>query len=64
MVVSAGFGSGSIGVLDVGEVLQGGRGDPPVQSLESLLYGGILQDLHLPSEESLQLHLTDNQGIK
>lgn len=57
MVVSAGVGDCSISVLCVVEVLQGGGGNPPVQGLESLLDGGILQDLHLPRQQTLQLDL-------
>lgn len=57
MVVSAGVSDCSVGVLGVIEVLQGGGGDPPVQGLESLLDGGVLQDLHLPRQQTLQLDL-------
>lgn len=63
MVVSAGVGGSSVGVLGVVEVLQGGGGDPPVQGLESLLDGGVLQDLHLPGQQTLQLHLADKRVV-
>lgn len=53
MVLPPAVGCGPIGVLGVTEVLEGGRGDPPVQRLEPLLDGGILQDLHLPREQPL-----------
>lgn len=46
-----------IGVLSIAEVLQGSRWDPPVQRLEPLLDGGVLQNFHLPCEQPLQLDL-------
>lgn len=57
VVVPSGVGDSSVGVLGVVEVLEGGGGDPPVQGLESLLDGGVLQDLHLPRQQTLQLDL-------
>lgn len=63
MVLPPAVGCGPIGVLGVTEVLEGGRGDPPVQRLEPLLDGGILQDLHLPREQPLELDLSGGNAI-
>lgn len=52
-----------IGVLGVTEVLKGGGGDPPVQCLEPLLDSGVLQDLHLPRKQPLQLDLSGSNAI-
>lgn len=53
-----GGAGGSVGALVVVEVLERSGRDPPVQSLQPLLDGGVLQDLHLPRQQALQLHLT------
>lgn len=46
-----------IAVLSIAEVLEGSGGDSPVQRLESLLDGSILQNFHLPRKQPLQLDL-------
>ena len=50
-------GGDPVGGLSVGGVLEGGGGDPPVQRLQAVLSGRVVQDLHLLCHQSLQLYL-------